>query len=220
MQNNSLDHKVDNGSEVDKELLKIIQELKYLPKVGIPSDFEDRLEQRISRINKEKPTGIIERIFFPVSESRPRILVYSTVVVIIICCVFLSYLILRNMNITTINESTTIDSTTYEGKKVIIIPPTTQPESDQTAQQPLKKLIEPDRKEKSDKQDLYKYFVPPAPTEQEKGKVAGVTEENRVMTTPLKSVKTGGMSTIADSLKIKKDSVNIDKTKRKTKPLK
>jgi hypothetical protein len=215
MQDNSSNLLVEQSLKAEEETSKPIPELKELPKVVLPVGFEEKLAQRIVNISEEKPIGLIERLFFPVSESRPRILIYSTVAVLFVCCVFLTYVVLRNLNVTSLNKSVTTDTATYDGKKVVIIPPSTETESDQIAQQPLKKIIEPEKKEEINKKDLYKYFQPPATSVQDKNTVGGVTALSKASDSLQKSGKASNIIAVPDSLKLKKAKKNHNKQSSK-----
>jgi hypothetical protein len=143
------------------EVSKIVEELNHLPQVMVPENFEIELHAKISQLSNTKHRSVIEKVFFPRSYSNTRYLVFSASFIMLFCCIALFYLVSKYFNSSSQIESNSIDSLYFNGKKVIILPPTSTQQSTQTGQQPLKEYVEPDTiKNKFDKTEIYKYFTP------------------------------------------------------------
>jgi len=111
------DQEVKYKNDSEHEFHDVIKELKSLPLVKLPSDFDRELRDKIAlyNMNKKKP-------FFSY-ESYSKALVFGGSFIVVICLVIFSVTIFRNTNEPVIN-GVAIDSASYGGKKVVVIPPT------------------------------------------------------------------------------------------------
>lgn len=174
---------VNNFENPDDGLKDLIEELKNLPEMKLPPDFDGRLKTRIALDNEKKQKKITPYT------SYSKYLVYSGSFIIVLCLAVLSVIIFRSGKEPVIKNAA-IDSTYYHDKKVIIIPP---PEN--LIEGSSKKTIEKitgQKDNKSDKKQIQEYF------ETEKSPETVSPEK---FATPLSGPKTMMMSK-----EIKKDS--------------
>jgi hypothetical protein len=150
----------------DSDISDLSNELKNLPRLVVPDNFEYNLKVRILNTEPKRKTGWLDRLFFPSGDAGSRRIIFSTVTVLVCCSVILGYLVVRHFNNMNSQNTNSLDSTYFEGKKVIILPPTAPPQSDKTAEQPLHKYIE-QKSTRMDEETLRKYIIPSAPSKEE-----------------------------------------------------
>jgi hypothetical protein len=140
---------VKNIKNVEDDSKKLIEELKTLPAVKLPSDFDRKLKDKIALGNLQN-----QKTVFSYS-SYSKALVYGGSFIVVICLVIFSVTIFRNTN-EPIIKGTLTDSVYYGDKKVTVIPPTDNT-SEGSVEKPIDKITR-----KKDKpainQDLKQYF--------------------------------------------------------------
>jgi hypothetical protein len=145
--------------EDDSNIENLTNDLKNLPRLVVPDNFEYNLKIRISNLEPNQKPGLIDRLFFPTGDTGSKRIIFSTVMVLICCSIILGYLVIRHFNNMNNQNVNSLDSTYYEGKKVIILPPTSPPSNDKTAEQPLHKYIQ-QKSSEIDQETLKRYIVP------------------------------------------------------------
>jgi hypothetical protein len=140
---------VKNIRSVEDDSKKLIEELKTLPAVKLPSDFDRKLKDKIARGNLKK-----QKTAFSYS-TYSKALVYGGSFIVVICLVIFSFTIFRNTN-EPIIKGTSFDSVYYGEKKVVVIPPTDNT-SEGSVEKPIDKIIR--KKDKPvNSEDLKQYF--------------------------------------------------------------
>jgi len=137
--------KITSADDFDNQ----IKELRQLPNIKLPDDFDSKLRNRIALQNEKKKSSGIS--FFPFSKP----LVYGSSFLVVICISVLAILFMKNENKDSLNI-TPVDSTEFEGKKVIIIPPTESMIEGDSKKSIEKITVQKDKKDK--KQDVEEYF--------------------------------------------------------------
>jgi hypothetical protein len=139
----------NNGRNAEDEITKVIEDLKSLPEVQLPSDFDRILKNKITDKNQKTKKSLFP--YFPYS----KVLVFGGSFVVVLCLVIFSVIFFKGLN-EPIIKNVSIDSTYYENKKVVIIPPTenmTEGSSNKT----IEKITDKKVKRVNDKQ-LREYF--------------------------------------------------------------
>jgi hypothetical protein len=186
----------ENRNQAEEESMNgidISNELKNLPKLVVPDNFEYNLKVRIANLEPQRKAGWLDRLFFPSIDTGSKRILFSTVTVLVCCSVILGYLVIRHFNGMNSQNNTTLDSTYFEGKKVIILPPTAPPSSDKTAEQPLHKYIE-QKTTRMDEETLRKYIIPSENVkEQMKAGITDSKSESDSAKMMKESTKVGGV---------------------------
>lgn len=129
--------------ESNNEIADVSKKLKSLPDIPLPSDFEIKLRNKIAASNQKKYRGVYYH------NNVSKLLVYSGSLIAIIFIVIISFFVFNGThNFGTVNS--TVDSVDYQGKQVIIIPPT-ENQLEATGKKPLEKIASPKENKKSDK---------------------------------------------------------------------
>lgn len=190
MKNSENNPKITSADDFDNP----IKELRQLPNIKLPNDFDSKLRNRIALQNEKKKSSAIS--FF--SFSKP--LVYGSSFIVVICISVLAILFMKNENKDSLNIPT-VDSTEFEGKKVIIIPPTeTMIEGD--SKKSIEKITV--QKEKKDKkEDVEEYFKTESDSKAASNPVLAPLSAPKTFreTTRLKADSTNKPDTVKTSIK-------------------
>jgi len=137
-----------NSDFHEEEFKDIIKELKSLPDIPLPQDFESKLKNRIALSNQKKSS--INLAF----SNYYKYLVFGGSFIIVVCIVLFSIFIFNGTH--KVNQfKGTIDSTEYQGNKVIIVPPTETP-VEGSSKKPIEKITT--KKDYKSKEKLEEYF--------------------------------------------------------------
>jgi hypothetical protein len=132
----------------EEEFNDIIKELKSLPDIPLPQDFESKLRNRIALSNQKKSSSNLA------FGNYYKYLVYGGSFIVVVCIVlFFVFIFNGTHNIDQFKG--TIDSTEYQGKKIIIIPPT-ETTVEGTSKKPIEKITS--KKDYKSKEKLEEYF--------------------------------------------------------------
>ena len=99
----------------EDEIKSLVDDLKSLPSVKIPSDFDAKLRNKIALRNAKR-----ENKFFSYSDYQ-RWLIYGFSGCIVLCIIILSITLINKQSSFNTDNPTFI----YEGNKVTVIPPPT-----------------------------------------------------------------------------------------------